>query len=378
MKCVEKPQRAGVVAIFALVLMVTLMAFVAFAVDFGYLLVARTELQRTADAAAIAAAWQLIEEGGWSGSPVTRATADRYAALNTVATDAMSLAAGDVDIGYLADTSDGEAPLAYNDPALFNAVEVNVQKSEAVNGEVAMFFARVLGEDSIGSSGLARAAFLNNIRGFQTPTQPGFPNLKILPFALDEQTWLAVETAMLDDWKWQEENGGTGQVLSGSDGVYEMNLFPQGTGSPGNRGTVDIGSNNNSTADIARQILEGVSPDDLSYHGGKLELSGTDHTLHLNGDTGISAGVKDELAAIIGENRIIPIFRTVTNPGNNADYEIVNWVGVKIMYVKLTGPMNKKQLIIQPAKVVTYGALPASPSDPQLSDFVYSPPWLVR
>jgi len=46
----HETQRSGIVAIFALLLMVSLMAFVAFAVDCGYLLVARTELQRTADA----------------------------------------------------------------------------------------------------------------------------------------------------------------------------------------------------------------------------------------------------------------------------------------------------------------------------------------
>ncbi|MFV2066612.1 MAG: pilus assembly protein TadG-related protein [Pirellulales bacterium] len=371
-------QRSGVIAVFALVLMVSLMAFVAFAVDFGCLLVARTELQRTADAAAVAAAWQLIDEGGWSGSPQTRATADRYAAINMVGIETMELGEGDVDIGYLADVRYGETPLVYTDPSQFNAVQVNVQKSAAINGEVSLFFARVLGQNSIESGGLARAAFLNNVRGFQAPKQPGHLNLQILPFALDEETWLGLEAAMVDNWNWIEQNGGAGEVLAGTDQVYEMNLFPQGTGSPGNRGTVDIGSSNNSTADIARQIVDGISPHDLSHVGGTLELTGVSHTLELNGDTGISAGVKDELASIIGQNRIIPIFRTVVNPGNNAQYTIVNWVGVKIMYVKLTGPMKQKRLMVQPAKVITYGALPASPSDPQLSDFVYSPPWLVR
>jgi len=281
----------------------------------------------------------------------------------------MELGPSDVDIGYLADVHAGNAPLVYNDPSQFNAVQIDVRKSAAINGEVTMFFAKALGQNSIASGGLARAAFLNNIRGFQAPNQPGHINLKILPFALDEQTWLGIESAMVDNWNWIKQNGGGGDVVAGTDMVYEANLFPQGTGSPGNRGTVDIGSSNNSTADIARQIVEGISPADLAYHGGTLELTGESHSLQLNGDTGISAGVKDELASIIGENRIIPIFRTVVSPGNNAQYTIVDWVGVKIMYVKLTGPMNNKQLIVQPTKVITYGAIPANPGDPQLSDF---------
>ena len=41
--------------------------------------------------------------------------------------------------------------------------------------------------------------------------------------------------------------------------------------------------------------------------------------LYLNGDTGISAGVKDELASIIGKPRIIPVFESVSGNGNNAE-----------------------------------------------------------
>ena len=97
--------------------------------------------------------------------------------------------------------------------------------------------------------------------------------------------------------------------------MKEINLYPSGNGPPGNRGTVDIGSNNNSTADLSRQILNGVTKSDLAYHGGKLEFN-EDGELFLNGDTGISAGIKDELAAVIGQPKIIPIFSNVSGPGN--------------------------------------------------------------
>src|SRR5690606_12049527 len=123
-----------------------------------------------------------------------------------------------------------------------------------------------------------------------------------------------------DDWTWNAANE---TISAGSDGVLEVNLFPQGTGSPGNRGTVDIGSSNNSTADIARQIVHGISAQDLAHHGGRLEFD-EDGELELNGDTGISAGVKDELASIRGEPRLIPIFSKVVGPGNNAQYTIVH------------------------------------------------------
>ena len=111
-----------------------------------------------------------------------------------------------------------------------------------------------------------------------------------------------------DAYHWNPESK---TVSVGADGFKEVNLFPQGTGSPGNRGTVDIGSSNNSTAAIAQQILYGISPADLAFHGGKLEFD-SNGQLFLNGDTGISAGVKDELASIIGKPRIIPIFSSFT------------------------------------------------------------------
>ncbi len=77
--------------------------------------------------------------------------------------------------------------------------------------------------------------------------------------------------------------------------------------------------------------------------------------LDLNGDTGISAGIKDELATLIGKTRVIPIFREVNGNGNNANFVIVRWEGVRILDVKLTGKPNQKRVIIQPAKVVARG-----------------------
>jgi hypothetical protein len=89
-------------------------------------------------------------------------------------------------------------------------------------------------------------------------------------------------------------------------------------GSPGNRGTVDIGGSNNSTNDIARQILHGISAQDLQALGKPLNIS-SQGTMTLNGDTGISAGVKDELKSIIGQKRMSSPFsrrcpETATTP----------------------------------------------------------------
>ena len=170
---------------------------------------------------------------------------------------------------------------------------------------------------------------------------------------------------------------GSGTVTAGSDGILELNLFP-GAGPtqlpPGNFGTVDIGSSNNSTADLSRQIVSGVSAADLEYHGGSLTLG--DFGIYLNGDTGLSAAIQDELASILGIPRAIPLFDVVSGPGNNAMFHIVGFAGIQITSVRLTGPMTQKEVVIQPAHVVDDAVITESGSGP--SYFIYRPVQLVR
>jgi hypothetical protein len=371
--------RSGNVLVLTLILMIALMGMLAFAVDLGYLNVVRTELQRSADAAAIAGAWRLIDTNGPSAvtssetlSGYAASNATYYAAVNNSLRLSPALGEGDLTIGYIADPAAESIEIDTVSKIQPNAVKVRVRRDNSQNGEVPLFFARVLGFDATSSQAEATAIVIKNIKGFQI-AQNG-ENLDLLPFALDEDTWNdMLDGGGSDAWRW---NSSTETVQAGSDGVREINLYPQGTGSPGNRGTVDIGSSNNSTRDISRQIVDGISPSDLEYLGGKLEFD-SHGELELNGDTGISAGVKDELASIVGEPRIIPIFRSVSGPGNNAQYVIVKFVGIRIVDVSLTGKMSSKRVIIQPANILVRGAIPSNSPVPT-SQFVYSPAWLIR
>lgn len=376
-------RRRGAIAVLAAVLMVAFIAIVAFAVDIGYLLHIKTELQRTADASALASCWEYLQAQPLATTVTqtlagVREKASQYALTNTVGNasptvdlNTANVTTGDLVLGYIANPSSPSATMNYSDPATFNAVQVRVQSSAERNGASPLFFARIFGFSSLDLQASATAAMNRNIQGFRTPTDG--TNLGILPFALDETTWnslLAGQTP--DNYSWDNS---AKTVQAGSDGVREVNLYPQGTGSPGNRGTVDIGSNNNSTADIARQIVNGVSSSDLAYHGGELKFN-DQGILFLNGDTGISAGVKDELTSIIGKPRMIPIFRSVAGPGNNAQYTIVKFVGVRILAVKLTGSASSKYVMLQPANAVAKGLIPVAISG--FSDFIYSSPYLIR
>jgi Flp pilus assembly protein TadG len=383
--------RRGNVLVLTAFMMIVFFVMIAYAVDIGYLNTAKVELQRTADSAAMAAAWELVaSEASPSGGMTTqianaRAKAVQFAAANPVLTVAPALdlntsnsSSGDIVIGHLASAS---SPLNTQQLANANAVQVRVRKTAASNnGSVGLFFARAMGLNYADMTAEALATLTNNFGGFKVP--PSGENLQILPFALDKETWDDLLAGGGKDL-WKATDSPTPQdpnhktISAGSDGVREVNLYPQSTGSPGNRGTVDIGSSNNSTNDIARQIVDGISADDLDRAPfyGELKFN-PDGKLYLNGDTGISAGVKDELASIIGKTRIIPIFEQVQSPGNNATYTIVEFAGVRIMDVSLTGKMSSKRLIVQPAKILVRGGIPASGAT--TSWFVYSPAWLVR
>ncbi|MEO2048961.1 MAG: pilus assembly protein TadG-related protein [Pirellulales bacterium] len=373
----QHPSRTGLITVLAAFMSVMLLGMLAFSVDLGYILSAKEELQRTADAAAIAACWELGQnfsdlEDGAEASLQTRLTAASYSTQNRVSNQNVTLdqnlsnsTDGDCVVAYISNFYNSSSVLDTSNPNNYNVVRVRVRKNSNLNGEVPYFFARIFGLNGQSLEAEALAGIVRDVAGFQTPADGS--NLDLLPFALDYDTWhdLVEHSTGADDWTWDETNG----VVAGGDGILEVNLYPQGTGSPGNRGTVDIGSSNNSAADIARQILNGVSADDLAVHGGSVKFDGAGELI-LNGDTGISAGFKDELAYIKGQPRCIPIFTEVNGPGNTAEYTITRWFGIRIMDVKLTGPMSKKHVTIQAAPIVLKGVIPSTTTG--TSDHVFS------
>jgi Flp pilus assembly protein TadG len=378
----QERQRRGAISVLAAFMSVVVLGMVAFAVDVGYVLSCKQELQRTADSAALAACWEYAKGLSQGQAPADAMTQARYAAVSYAGSNPVgnvnpainsntgNAVDGDLVFGHMADLYNPDLPLVTATPNLYNAVRLKVRRDSTLNGETPYFFAKIFGLTSQGLDAEATAGYARNISGVRIPADGS--NVDILPYALDLQTWLALlEGNASDQWSY---NSATGTVTAGSDGVKEVNLFPQGTGSPGNRGTIDIGGSNNSTADITRQILHGVSAEDLAYHGGELKFDANDE-LVLNGDTGISAGVKDELTTIKGEPRLIPIFSQVVGPGNNAQYTIVHWAGVRVLDVKLTGPLNQKRVIIQPCHMVVQGAIPSTTST---SSYAYTPVVLVK
>lgn len=383
--------RNGSVLVLTAAMLVVLLGITALAVDYGYLLVVRRELQNAADAAALAGASQLVDDDALTGQGSmteeiyqARTKAVAFAQLNQAAMEPVvvdrndaNAPDGDVVVGHLANPYDLSEAMSLSDPDTFNTVRVTVRRSAVTGNPVRLFFARVLGFSTADVSAAGSATIIQGVKGFRVP--PGSENAMILPFALSQEYWneVVTEGGGSDQYAYDPE---TKSVSSGSDDIRELVMFPLdlfggGSGPSGNFGTVDIGNPNNSTADLCRQIVHGINADDMSYIGGSLEF-GPDGILYLNGDTGISAGCKDELASIIGQTRVIPIYQDVYGPGNNATYEIVAFVGIRMLYVKLTGGPSNRRVVVQPAWVSDPTAIP-DPTGSQ-STFIQLPLVLTR
>lgn len=374
-------RRKGAAIVLAAFLMSVLVGMLALSIDIGYIAASRAEARRTADSAALAGAWQILDSARQNIndndlSDDVYSAAASLARLNSVCNSSPSLSITgqdtDITLGYLASLN-ASARIVDESNNPYRAVRVRLRKNEISNGQVPLFFASIFGHSGCDLAVESTAATAIQIKGFNPPaTADG--TLELLPFALDLQTWTnLMNGGGTDNYKFNNDNL---FVSTGCDGVNEVNLYPQGTGSPGNRGTVDIGKANNSTADLSRQITDGISKQDFADLGKPIALDESG-AMTLNGDTGISAGVKDELASIIGQTRIIPVFSSVSGNGNNATYVIVRWVGVRVMAVKLTGSMSSKYLIVQPALVIARNSI-AGDMSRVWSDSIYSPAVLVK
>ena len=380
------------------IVLVFLVSIVAFAVDLGYIATTKTELQSAADGAALASAIELVD--GLGASPLKSQSQMQTTAKSAAVTVAQKNGNGDLSATYL----DPNQHLRFGrttwnatakrwdktwgaTPA--NIVEVVAHRDAAGssygNKSLNLFFAPVMGKQTANLSTNAVAGVLPGA-GFKI-SAGSTTKFGALPIACDETSWNALIAGTGSDTYCY--NPSNGVVSSGSDGVKELNIYPDPNANlpAGNRGTVDLGNPNNSTADLMRQILYGLNESDLSFFPNHTIRTDTGPVI-LNGDTGISAGIKANLDAIKGQARLMPIFMIVGSQqqatsgvmsgnkasGNNVYYRVTKFVGVRIVFVELTG--NNKRVIIQPATFWHSAVIPSKA--PMATDSYFTKPHLIE
>lgn len=364
----------GNVLVFFAVSLTLFFTFLALSVDIGWIMLTKSELQSAADSAALAGAAQLSE----GNLDLARDFSQDFSFYNTAAKENIEVdrnndneIEGGIVVGYLDNPLDLSDSLQTEELSRYNTVQVETRRSAEINGPLQTFLGFFTGLEEVSIRTRAAATLDDRVIGFDAP-EGG--NAMILPFAMYYQIWKSCcdpdynpgpddcpKGNCPDDFAYRN-----GVVQSGADGYPEMKLYPNkaGTcclpGAPGNFGTVDIGYGNNSTADLKRQIVEGVRPDELAAVD-YLILTDEDgdgvFTKWLEADTGVSDSVKSSLEQIKGEPRCIPLFRNLTGNGNNAQYEICGFAGVRVMDVKMTGKLEDRYVLVQKCVVQDSGAV---------------------
>jgi Flp pilus assembly protein TadG len=353
----SRRMQRGNVAVLLCFMLPALLGLVALAVDYGFLLFIRTDLQRVADQAALAAVREL--------EPATDGTQDLaavYAALQKYASAnagyQVTILDSDVEIGRFEPATVYSNFTIRND-GILDTVRVTVRRSDLANSSVALYFARIFGSNQSDVSATATAVLQK-----ATYLQPG---ADILPITFSTATWDARQVNEV--WTIYGDGRMTDQY---------------GELIPGNWGTIDIGSGSNSSADLVAQIDQGLRQVDLDQLYANQLISSPDRidcqeVMTLNGDTGLSSGIKDSVREATGLRKLVPIFGTMAGSGGNLDFTIVKWGVVELAGSHWAGNNNSS---IDVAKSYIYdGDLRPHPDLSNTTDVIenaYTTPVLVK
>ena len=140
-KKTSRHARRGAVAVLAAISLVIVVAFLAFSVDYGRIVVTESELQNAADAGALSAARALSTD-----RDAAIAAAQEWAAKNFAAAEAVTLVADeDVELGLWDEDTALFTALPENSEAIPTAVRVTCRRTVARGNAIQLFFAPILG-----------------------------------------------------------------------------------------------------------------------------------------------------------------------------------------------------------------------------------------
>lgn len=343
--CRKRDRRSGNIAVLAAVMLTAILGITALAVDVGYICAAKGQLQRSADASALAGASAIYLPASANMDEVyalapdltqARHEAQKFAGSNQVATRTPFVALnpenqpdGDIVLGRLNRYWDPTESLnVYSD--MPNCVQVTIALSDDTrNGSLALFFGRALGVTKASIEATATATVW-------------YPAL--LPFATSESNWQSLAAGGWGDHFAHNPNSVSFGVKQQGDGISEIVMYPGDWDGqdmpPGNFGIIEVGPSGDELTNLRRQIDRGPSLSDMNHHGGSLISSET-----VPGRTGIKSSTKTAMlggtadgttfAGMIGQVRTLPIYSDVQGNGDNAVYTLSRFVVVRVMAVRI-------------------------------------------
>jgi hypothetical protein len=363
MKGSRSERRANVVVL-AAISMVVIIGIAALAIDLGQLYVTRAELQRAADAAALAGATSYFSDAGLAQdipelNYMIDTRAQEVSLANLTHHAGTILESADIVIGAY-DYDYPEADLDVSGALHFNAVQVTARRTtDSPNGPITLFFARLIGVEESGVVATATAIADDRFRGLRLDRDLGCP---FIPFTI--HTNLYEEMASNGEDHFSYDDG----VYETGDGVPEVKLYPwkSTVGDPndpmddvfatddsgqGNFGVLEFGGGG--AAATAERVLRGVTAAELETEIGSSELTfcdelGNPTTVLMSGHPGVQAGTADALEQRIGDVVGFFVHDLVIGSGTNTEYRTVGVRFGRLIDVRLTGNVADKRVLIQP------------------------------
>ena len=388
--------RRGAVIPLMAILLVVLLAIVAFVVDLGYILKTRQEMQKAADSAALAGASQLLLPQFSGTNPNTTAPVaisnavgevKKYGAANEAGGVYLTLLDNDLVVGYLADPMRSQEVQPWSSGTPFpNAVRVTARRDSSVNGPLSLFFARAMAIPTWSGqmSATACASRGYNVTGFRSSTL----NSLLLPLAINADLWASflrtgksADGAVHDDYtvtRASSTHTPPNNVTPTRDNIPEFSDVYPNNNAPGNFGLICLGPPASDTPAFRNWIANGSSPSDLASFGSNGLQATPSAPATVRGGPGLKSTLQSDLQAVVGQSRIVPLFSSCTGQGSNTWYTVVGFAGVSI--VKASGHGNNMQVVVQPAVVIDPTATVNGTSWSGSQSFIYptSPLSLIR
>ncbi|HUQ70831.1 MAG TPA: pilus assembly protein TadG-related protein [Planctomycetaceae bacterium] len=345
----------------------------ALVLDRLWLEAARVELTTTAEAAALAAAGQLVSDARLTEqnprqellNEATHAAVD-IAMQNRVAGQPVVLdTASDIRFGHLVENAEtGETPFLES-PHLPTQVVITAHRTRFRGNPVALFLGELTNQpagDVVARAGAGLSNRIIGVRPFDGATVPAVP-LAIWqrdPTGQRKDTWdHCIEARQgRDEYRYDER---THSVIREADDIPELTLKTTRRGGPNtdaNAMLLDIGSGFRSDT-LARQFADGWTADDLAPWDGELRFPIT-----LRGLPQLAGDDRNALEDLIGEQRIAVLYSRAKFPGRGPDCDATceRLVAIRILAVA-DQPNGACHVTVQPTVLTTRTAVLATAAE---------------
>jgi Flp pilus assembly protein TadG len=419
-------RRPGATVPLFAILVVPLLGMLAFSIDLGWIALVQTDLQTTADAAALAGAEQLQQLYVQYTTPgqtnqntiLTTATtntnalncpmyaAEQVAQRNKAGNNTINVRDVDVTFGFMDQNGTYHSDYSNYNGGFPNSVTVITRRDTVMNSPVSLFFGPIFGWYNKALYATATATIysqdVNTLQTYQWLQQGLSVGAHILPVALDVNIWNYFYTT-----------GGLspdGTKHLAANGQPQLFVYPNGpwaldpTGNGGSFGLVDTGLPANNVPAFRNWIDNGQTPNDINYllNNGLLPVYMPGQGPNGAGPQpwkagpGLKSTLQSNFASQMGVPNLIPLFipqtapsgwtsmASVQNPtsvnantpyvagdgtGQNNQFYIVGFVGVTISEADASG--SNMNISIQPMAVVdpTAGMPNPKPAGTKWSSF---------